>query len=149
MIYRNWDIDVTFSIYDMGGQEQFTQVRKSYYQGARAGFIVFDVTQYESFLNIEKWYNEIRSSEPNILLILVGNKVDLVHERKVSKTEGKILLSTLYANGPKGKSSTSVSELILLELLLNRMKRTHFMDMFLLCVVAILGVKRYKKREKI
>lgn len=93
--YRNWNIDVTFSVFDMGGQDQFAQVRKTYYQGARAGFLVFDVTRYETFQNIEKWYNEIRESEPNIMLLIVGNKVDLVKERKVSKTEGKILAKKL------------------------------------------------------
>ncbi len=89
--YRNWNIDVTFSVFDMGGQEQFAEVRKNYYIGARAGFIVFDVTQYESFQNVERWCKEVREVEPAIMLVIVGNKVDLVNERKVSKAEGKAL----------------------------------------------------------
>lgn len=86
-----WDINVDFSIFDMGGQEIFKQVRNSYYTGARAGFIVFDVTRPETFDHIEDWYNEAIASVPDITLILIGNKIDLINERKITSEQALAL----------------------------------------------------------
>ncbi|TFH27995.1 MAG: GTP-binding protein, partial [Promethearchaeota archaeon] len=69
-----WDIKVDFSIFDMGGQEIFKPVRNTYYTGARAGFIVFDVTRPETFEHIKDWYEEAVKGAPGITLILIGNK---------------------------------------------------------------------------
>lgn len=93
--YAHWGIIVKFSIYDLGGQEQFKNVREVYYNGAKAGFLVFDVTREDSFHNIPKWYAEVKKIEPDIMLILIGNKVDLVNQRKISKKQGKELAQTL------------------------------------------------------
>ena len=71
----------------MGGQEFFEGVRRTYYSGARVGFIVFDVTNQQSFNNVERWHREIISAERNAILILVGNKVDLIDQRVVSKED--------------------------------------------------------------
>ena len=93
--FSNWDIDINFSIYDMGGQEIFKPVRGSYYQGAKAGFIVFDVTRPETFENVKIWYNEAIKAVPNIEIILIGNKIDLVNERKITTEQGNALAKEL------------------------------------------------------
>jgi len=56
--------------------------------------IVYDITNRESFENIKKWVLEVRSlTEPNTVLILVGNKTDLCEKdpsmRKVLKNEAE------------------------------------------------------------
>ncbi|MHA1672027.1 MAG: Rab family GTPase [Promethearchaeota archaeon] len=86
-----WDIYVDFSIFDMGGQDIFKPVRGSYYSGARAGFIVFDVTRPDTFEHIKDWYDEAMKGAPDITLILIGNKIDLVNERKVTAVQGRQL----------------------------------------------------------
>ncbi|MHA1520863.1 MAG: Rab family GTPase [Promethearchaeota archaeon] len=86
-----WDINVDFSIFDMGGQDIFKPVRNSYYTGARAGFLVFDVTRPDTFENIENWYEEAVKGAPGLTLILIGNKIDLVNERKVTAAQGRQL----------------------------------------------------------
>ncbi len=91
MEFPMWDIRVDFSIFDMGGQDIFKPVRSSYYVGARAGFIVFDVTRPETFEHIKDWYEEALRSAPDITLILIGNKIDLVNERKVTAAQGRQL----------------------------------------------------------
>jgi small GTP-binding protein len=73
-----------FSIYDLGGQITYKEVRKTYCRGAAAGFLVFDVTNPQSFSNLKTWYNEFIEAEPDILLIMVGNKTDLEEDRFIS-----------------------------------------------------------------
>lgn len=59
-----------------------------YYRNANAAFLVFDITQYNSFMAIKSWVTELqRNVEEAMVLILVGNKVDLSEKRKVDSEE--------------------------------------------------------------
>jgi small GTP-binding protein len=61
----------------------------SYYRGSHAVLLVYDITDKESFVNVEKWLEETKKyANDNTLLILVGNKCDLEKERKVSIETG-------------------------------------------------------------
>ena len=94
--FKELESAVRFVIWDLAGQAQFKRVRQSYLANSEAGILVYDVTNRSSFENIEKnWYNEIKKASPNIALILVGNKIDLVSERVVSRDEGEILAKKL------------------------------------------------------
>jgi GTPase SAR1 family protein len=57
--------------------------------------IVFDVTDQKSFDDVEKWFDEIRKYEPNVNIVLVGNKNDLNEKRKVSFEDSKKLADKL------------------------------------------------------
>ncbi len=86
---------VRFIIWDLAGQSQFKLVRQSYLLNAEAGILVYDVTNRQSYENIEKWHDEIKNVSPNISLILVGNKIDLKDEREVELQEGSNLAEKL------------------------------------------------------
>jgi small GTP-binding protein len=90
-----WNSKLEFAIYDLGGQTIYKEVRKKYYLGASAGFIVYDVTKPETLENVREWYQEIKSAEPNILLFLVGNKIDLDKDRKITPKQGEALAHEL------------------------------------------------------
>jgi GTPase SAR1 family protein len=50
--------------------------------------LVYDISKYSTFQNIEKWYSELREhAEFNICVVLVGNKSDLKHNRAVQTEE--------------------------------------------------------------
>lgn len=50
--------------------------------------IVFDITKRESFVNLQKWIEEVRRyTASNVILILIGNKCDLEKERAVEIDE--------------------------------------------------------------
>jgi len=81
-----------FQIWDTAGQERFRTITSSYYRGAQGIIIVFDVTDYGSFLNVSKWFQEIgRYCREDVKKVLIGNKIDLVNDRKVSYEEAKKL----------------------------------------------------------
>lgn len=93
--FPEWNVEIRFTIFDLAGQQQFARVRMTYFQGAKAGFLVYDVTRRETFDNIKKWYDEAKKIEKDIILILIANKVDLINDRKVTEQEGKALADSL------------------------------------------------------
>lgn len=83
------DKTVKLQIWDTAGQERFRTITSSYYRGAHAVIIVYDITNRSTFANVDRWLSEIKKySQDNVLIFLVGNKSDL-KERKVSKEEGQ------------------------------------------------------------
>lgn len=94
--FQGWDAIIRFIIWDLAGQKQFKKVRQSYLTEAKAGFIVYDVTRPETFNSIKNWYIEIKEfAATDIKLMLIGNKIDLINERKVSKEQGESLAKEL------------------------------------------------------
>ncbi|MFX1345094.1 MAG: GTP-binding protein [Promethearchaeota archaeon] len=81
--------EISLFLWDIGAQQYFKRYRKVYYKGAQAAFIVFDLTQKDSFYNVMNWFNElIEFRENEISVVIVGNKRDLVNEREVDYEEG-------------------------------------------------------------
>jgi len=82
----------TLDIADTAGQEEYEQIRKSYYKSAEGFICVYDVTDRESFEETEKFFNEIagcRNLDAGWALVIVGNKIDLEEEREVSSEDGE------------------------------------------------------------
>lgn len=81
---------IKFQIWDTAGQERFRTITSSYYRGMHGIFSVYDVTNEDTFFNIQKWMQEIdKYAHENVSRILIANKVDLSEDRKVSLVEGK------------------------------------------------------------
>ena len=77
---------VEAQIWDTAGQERYRSMTKAYYKGALGSFIVYDITNKETFDHVEHWVRDIRNSaDKKVTRILVGNKNDLEGERQVSK----------------------------------------------------------------
>jgi small GTP-binding protein len=95
VMFPEWNVEVRYTIFDLAGQSQFTRVRMTYFQGAKAGFIVYDVTRRETFESVRRWYNEAIRVEPTIMIMMIANKVDLVDQRVVTEDEGKALATEL------------------------------------------------------
>ncbi|XP_012574132.1 ras-related protein RABA3-like isoform X2 [Cicer arietinum] len=69
-------------IWDTAGQER--AVTSAYYRGALGAMLVYDITKRQSFDHVAKWVEELRSHSDNtIVIMLVGNKGDLVDLRVV------------------------------------------------------------------
>jgi len=78
--------DIRFQIWDLAGQPPFKHVRRIYYQGSAGACLVFDLTRPSSLENLEKWLNEFlkNNKSPRPSLIVLGNKLDLKDEIKIS-----------------------------------------------------------------
>lgn len=77
-------------MWDTAGQESFLSITRSYYRGAVAALLLYDITNRESFESLGRWLNEARNNaNRNICIMLVGNKTDLEGQRQVSEAEAK------------------------------------------------------------
>eukprot|EP01102_Stenamoeba_stenopodia_P010911 TRINITY_DN3328_c0_g1_i1.p1 TRINITY_DN3328_c0_g1~~TRINITY_DN3328_c0_g1_i1.p1 ORF type:complete len:808 (+),score=118.65 TRINITY_DN3328_c0_g1_i1:114-2537(+) len=70
---------VDLDLWDTAGQERYRAIAPLYYRGAQGAFVVYDCTCQQSFENAKDWIQELRRyAEPDIVIVLVGNKSDLV-----------------------------------------------------------------------
>lgn len=77
-------------VWDTAGQETFRSIARSYYRGAAAALLIYDVTNRASFNHLGEWLQEIREyGSPEVVVIVIGNKIDLDHQRNVSREEGE------------------------------------------------------------
>jgi Ras-related protein Rab-1A len=84
--------EIPVKIWDTAGQERFKTITYSFYRQAQGVLIAFDVTNRESFENVKNWIDSIDNhAKPNIHKVLIGNKIDLVDDRKISTKEAKSL----------------------------------------------------------
>jgi len=81
---------VKLQIWDTAGQERFRTITRSYYRGAQAIVIVYDITNADSFNNVRGWMEDIdQYAAPNVTRVLVGNKCDLTGKREVDPTKAQ------------------------------------------------------------
>tara|TARA_B110001452_G_C15238967_1_gene429009 strand:+ start:2863 stop:3426 length:564 start_codon:yes stop_codon:yes gene_type:complete len=81
------DAHTKFVLWDTAGQERFQSVTSSLYRGAHAIIFVYDVTDIESFYELNQWMRNYRAcgNMEKSVAILLGNKLDL--KRVVSKED--------------------------------------------------------------
>lgn len=80
------------SLWDTAGQETYKSVTRSYFRGASGALLVFDLSRKATFQHVTDWLNDLRQiAEPDIVVILVGNKADLAQDednkREVTKED--------------------------------------------------------------
>ena len=102
-------------IWDTAGQEQYNNLHPSYYFAADACVMVFDVTRKSTYINLKKWYSELKKYCPSIPVVLVANKIDL----KPSVTSKKFMFATktgmdlYYASAADGTNVVRIFEEVL------------------------------------
>ena len=75
---------IKLQIWDTAGQERFKTITASYYKGAHGIILVYDITDRQSFKDIETWLAEVdKYGNENVVKLLVGNKSDLEASRQV------------------------------------------------------------------
>ncbi|XP_037318938.1 ras-related protein Rab-26 [Pungitius pungitius] len=85
-------VKVKLQIWDTAGQERFRSVTHAYYRDANALLLLYDVTNKASFDNIRAWLTEIHEyAQQDVVVMLLGNKVDSTHDRMVKREEGEKL----------------------------------------------------------
>lgn len=65
-------------IWDLADAAKFNGTRSSYLQGASGALLISDLSRPESLLNLKGYCNEIRNINPKAVIMVIGNKVDLV-----------------------------------------------------------------------
>ena len=88
------DVHITLKLWDIGGQSLGSKMVRTYIDGCAAICLVYDVTNRDSFDNLDDWhrlverhYDDKKDKEKSPKLALIGNKIDMAHLRTVPSTE--------------------------------------------------------------
>ena len=80
------DEELKVALWDTAGQERYSSMVDIYFRGAKGCIIVYDITSFNSFNNMISWYNKLNEVlSNNVYTVMVGNKLDLVHQREVKQ----------------------------------------------------------------
>ena len=90
--------EIRVKITDSAGEERFRALSANYIKKANGILLIYDITNRESFNNINNWATEIKDKSKNIderPIILIGNKLDLEEKRCINKKEGEELAQNM------------------------------------------------------
>jgi len=80
---------VDLQIWDTCGQEKFRTITRQYYQNSSAVILMFDLTNKNSFDEVVNWIADVQNFGPeDCICAIVGNKMDLKEDRKITFEEG-------------------------------------------------------------
>lgn len=68
---------VSLQIWDFGGQERFRFFLDTFSRGASAAFLMYDLTDINTFNNLPQWEQLARKFDSTLPIVLVGGKYDL------------------------------------------------------------------------
>ena len=96
---KNEKKNIQVSLFDTAGQEKFRSLSLQYIKGSDGILLLYDITNRESFENVEMWINSLddvidtSKENSNNVIILIGNKIDLIDvkgkTRQVTEEEAK------------------------------------------------------------
>jgi len=115
-VHLSSGLTIKFEIWDTAGQERFRSLAPMYYRGAQSAVIVFDTTNYDTFLKAKEWVKELgKHITGDIVIALAGNKCDLTNLRMVPTKEAQAFAKEngLLFFETSAKNSTNVMEMFL------------------------------------
>ncbi|XP_035663757.1 ras and EF-hand domain-containing protein-like isoform X1 [Branchiostoma floridae] len=82
---------ITMQLWDTAGQERFRSITKSYFRKADGVIIMYDVSTEPTFTSVRSWMESIQEgTSEDTVLMLVGNKVDLLLENDLSGVKSHV-----------------------------------------------------------
>ena len=72
--------EITFSIWDLGGQREFISMLPLVCNDAVATLFMFDLSNKASLSSVKDWYRQVRGMNRNSFAFLIGTKYDLFVE---------------------------------------------------------------------
>ncbi|XP_074092500.1 ras-related protein Rab-44 isoform X2 [Macrotis lagotis] len=79
-------------LWDTAGQERYHSITKQFLRKADGIVLMYDVTCPGSFTHVRYWLDCIQEAGPDdVVILLLGNKIDCVEKRLVSTEAGQLL----------------------------------------------------------
>ena len=87
------DVEVKIKVWDSPGQERFETLVLNAVKNTQGIFLVFDITEQESFDDLQKWIKKVEEAKDpkSFPFVIMANKIDLQNKgkRAVSKEQAK------------------------------------------------------------
>jgi len=112
---------------DTAGQEEYAVMRNQYIQAGQGFVLVYSIIQKTTFDTMKDFYDQIVAVKSNVPIILLGNKCDLVTQRKVPKEDGSALAAKMgsmpfFETSAKDRTNVEESFTALLQLMIDHRK---------------------------
>ena len=107
-------VQVALQVWDIGGQSIFGKMINTYVKDSHAVILVYDITNYASFSNLQDWLKLVQKTfegKPMPVMALVGNKTDLFHMQAVDLKSHKEFAETnkLYSFFASAKTGDQIN----------------------------------------
>ncbi|KAK8853932.1 GTP-binding protein of the rab [Tritrichomonas musculus] len=103
---------VSLHVWDTAGQERYRSLVPKYSQGASAIIIVYDVTDQESFIQAQDWYDQaVQNHQGRVVWFLVANKCDLPAEVDAEKAKEYAQSKNMQYIETSAKTGQNIQEL--------------------------------------
>ena len=118
--YNGYNVEL--QVWDTAGQERFKSITKSFFRNTNGIIFVYDITNKNTFKNVENWVKDSEKNDFGFKRILVGNKIDLQNKRKVelayakemaNKKNMEVIETSAKTGANINKVFTKLTELIL------------------------------------
>ena len=81
---------IKLQIWDTCGQEVYRSLISNFYRNSSLAILLYAINNRTSFINTDHWLKDLKSeANPNVRIMLIGNKCDLENERIISNEEGE------------------------------------------------------------
>ncbi|MCP5098900.1 MAG: GTP-binding protein, partial [Chloroflexi bacterium] len=85
-------------IWDLAGGDNQNQIQATYLRGAVGALMVCDLTRTETIDAIFDYNATLRALNPNVVLVLAGNKADLTDQRMIDDEMLQQIATDIEAN---------------------------------------------------
>ncbi|MFX1392399.1 MAG: Rab family GTPase [Promethearchaeota archaeon] len=75
---NTYGLNIILQLWDFGGQDRFKSLHNLYTKGAKGAILMYDLSRLSTLNNIEYWVNLCRNDNPNLPILFVGTKSDIV-----------------------------------------------------------------------
>lgn len=93
------NVDVELKVWDTAGQERYHSLTPLYFRGASAAILVYDMGRLHSFSTLQQWVKQMQRHDPQLMIIVVGNKADLADHRSVREDDARAYAEQVKAEG--------------------------------------------------
>ena len=86
------------NVWDTAGQEKYHSLTKIFIKDSHIALLVYAINDYNSFEKLDFWHNTVKEVCKNIIICVIGNKIDLFDEEKVDQKLAKAKAKEYNAN---------------------------------------------------
>jgi small GTP-binding protein len=91
-------IELAMMLWDLGGSEEFDQMRASYLRGAAGAILVCDLTRPDTLATFRTYADELLGINPHVRVVLAANKCDLTDQQRLTPAEVEAVAAELNAS---------------------------------------------------
>ena len=84
------------NIWDTAGQEKYHSLTKIFIKDSNIVLLVYAINDYQTFKQLDFWYKTIKEACSNIIIGVLGNKIDLLQEVVVDEEEARKKAQDFY-----------------------------------------------------